>query len=306
MSYDIPTHFVDQYTTNVEFLLQQRGGMLAECVMQGSHTGELASPVNQYGPVRAQRRTTRHGDTPLIPTPHARRWVQPNDYEWADLIDPQDTLRTLLDPQSAYAVNGVNAMRRSQDDQILLSFFADAKTGQKGGDTETFDTSTYNIAATVGAGGSTGLNVTKLKRGRKIFRQAHVDLEMDPIYMLLTAEEEEDLLGQTQIINLDYQTKPVLDDGRVTRFLGINFKYMEFTDDAFYEAAEVLTDGAGVNYNPMWAKSGMHLGTWNDLMVRVSERADKSYATQVYVKGTYGATRTQQGKVIRCLNDSTA
>lgn len=304
MSYDIPQHYQDQYTTNVEFLLQAEGGLLSDCVMVGSHKGEFASPVNQFGAVKAQRRTQRHADTPLISTPHARRWVQPSDYEWADLIDAQDVLRTLIDPQSAYTVNGVNAMRRAQDDQVLFGFFGDAKTGPKGAGTETFDTTTYNVAATVGAGASTGLNVAKLKRVRKIFRQAHVDLERDPIYMLLTAEEEEDLLTQTQVINMDYQTKPVLEDGRVTRFLGINFKYMEFTDEAFYDAAVNMSDGAGVNYNPAWARSGMHLGIWESLMVRVGERADKGYSTQVYVRGSYGATRLQQGKVIRVLNDT--
>ena len=47
-----------------------------------------------------------------------------------------------------------------------------------------------------------------------------------------------------------------------------------------------------------WAKSGIVLGVWNDIEVKISERADKSYANQVYVKGTFGATRTQEKKVV--------
>ena len=42
----------------------------------------------------------------------------------------------------------------------------------------------------------------------------------------------------------------------------------------------------------------MHLGFWNDINTNISERADKGYATQVYVKGTFGATRTQEKKVV--------
>jgi hypothetical protein len=50
-----------------------------------------------------------------------------------------------------------------------------------------------------------------------------------------------------------------------------------------------------------WAKSGLHLGMWNDINTKISERADKSYASQVYVKGTFGATRTEEKKVVEIL-----
>ena len=41
MSQQIPTHFVTQYTTNVQLLLQQRGSKLRNAVMTSSHTGKL-------------------------------------------------------------------------------------------------------------------------------------------------------------------------------------------------------------------------------------------------------------------------
>jgi hypothetical protein len=50
---------------------------------------------------------------------------------------------------------------------------------------------------------------------------------------------------------------------------------------------------------PVFLKSGVYLGLWNDLMTRVSERPDKSHATQIYLCDTFGATRTQLGKTIR-------
>ena len=46
-----------------------------------------------------------------------------------------------------------------------------------------------------------------------------------------------------------------------------------------------------------------HLGIWNDITTKISERADKSYATQVYVKGTFGATRVEEGKVVEIICD---
>ncbi|MCB2012421.1 MAG: hypothetical protein KDF64_17850, partial [Geminicoccaceae bacterium] len=72
----------------------------------GSYSGKAAKAVEQVGPVTARKRTTRHADTPLISTPADARWVFPVDYEWGDLIDDEDKLRTLIDPQSPYAQNG--------------------------------------------------------------------------------------------------------------------------------------------------------------------------------------------------------
>ena len=100
MSFQVTTAFVQQYSTNVQLLLQQRGSRLRDCVTVGSYTGKAAKAVEQIGEVTAQARTSRHADTPLISTPHDARWVHPTDYEWADMIDDQDKLRMLIDPTS--------------------------------------------------------------------------------------------------------------------------------------------------------------------------------------------------------------
>lgn len=300
MSYDIPVHFVDSYGTNVQLLLQAAGGKLASCVMIGTHTGEMASPVDQIGSVKAQKKTTRHGDTPLISTPGDRRWCEPTDWEWADLIDQQDRLRMLIDPQSAYTLNGVMALRRAQDDAVLEAFYATAKTGQKGATSTSFPTSTNVIDAAIGSSGDTGMNVAKLRATRKLFMSYHVDFDTEQLYILLTSDEHDDLLAETQVINMDYNDRPILRDGKIDRFLGFEIKTMEFTDSVYYDSASSMADTAGTTvYCPSWVRSGMHLGIWNDVVTRVSERADKSYATQVYVKGTYGATRVEENKVVR-------
>lgn len=304
MSYNIPVHFVQSYSTNVQLLLQQKGGKLAECVMIGSHTGEYASPVEQVGAVKAQKRITRHGDTPLISTPGDRRWVEPTDWEWADLIDQQDRLRLLIDPQSAYTLNGVMALRRAQDDTVLEAFYGSAKTGKTPSTLPvSFPTGTNVIGPTVGSTGNTGLNVAKLRAARKKFMSYHVDFDTEELYVLLTSEEHDDLLAETQVINMDYNDRPILKDGRIEMFLGFRIKHLEFRAEEFYDSASAMGSGT-VNYVPTWVKSGIHLGIWSDVTVNVDPRPDKSYSTQIYVKGTYGATRTEENKTLRIDCDS--
>lgn len=287
MSFNVTTHFVQQYTTNVQLLLQQKGSKLRDAVTVGSYTGKAAKAIEQVGAVAAQRRTVRHGDTPLISTPADARWVFPNDYEWADLIDDQDKLRMLVDPQSSYALNGAYALGRAMDDEIISAFFGDSKTGENGSTTTSFD-SNNTVAVDAGAAGATGLNISKLREAKRILMANEVDIDNDPLYVILTAEQHDDLLNEAQAISLDYNTRPVLVDGKITAFMGFNFIHTERLD----------TDGDTYRRVPAFAQSGMHLGMWNDISTMISERDDKGYSTQVYVKGTFGATRTEEGKVV--------
>lgn len=286
MSVEVTTAFVQQYTSNVGLLLQQRGSRLRECVTMGSYTGKAAKAVEQIGSVSAQARTNRHGDTPLISTPHDARWVFPTDYEWADLIDDQDKLRMLIDPTSPYAINGAYALGRSMDSDIITAALGTSKTGENGTTDTAFDTTNQQIAS-----GSAGMTVAKLREAKKILLANEVDVEMDPLYIAVTAKQLDDLLGTTEVTSSDYNSVKALVQGSVNTFMGFNFVHTELLG----------VDGSSDRRVIAWAKSGMHLGLWNDISGRVSERADKSYSNQVYVSGTFGATRTEEGKVVEIL-----
>jgi len=274
----------------VQLLLQQKGSKLRNTVTVGSYTGKAAKAIEQVGPVTAQKRTIRHGDTPLISTPADARWVFPVDYEWADLIDDQDKLRMLIDPTSSYSQNGAYALGRAMDDEIISAFFADAKTGENGSTTTSFGAD-QDVVVGTGSTGATGLNISKLREAKKILMANEVDIDNDPLFCIITAEQHDDLLNEAQAISLDYNTRPVLVDGKITAFMGFNFIHTE----------RLPLNGSSQRRVPAFAKSGMHLGLFNDINTMISERADKGYATQVYVKGTFGATRTEEGKVVEIV-----
>lgn len=291
MSFNVTTHFVQQYTTNVQLLLQQKGSKLRGTVSTGSYSGKAAKAVEQVGAVNAQKRTQRHGDTPLISTPSDARWIYPVDYEWADLIDDQDKLRMLIDPQSSYAQNGAYALGRAMDDEIISAFFGTAKTGENGSTNTSFATATQQISVSTGSTGATGLNIAKLREAKKILMENEVDIDNEQLFCVITAEQHDDLLNEAQAISLDYNTRPVLVDGRITAFMGFNFVHCE----------RLGVDASSYRRVPVYAKSGVHLGMWNDINTQISERADKGYSTQVYCKGTFGATRTEEKKVVEIL-----
>mgnify|MGYP004452157985 FL=1 len=65
MSTQVTTAFVQQFGSNVELLSQQMGSKLRSAVSEESVTGEKGF-FDQVGSTAAQKRTSRHGDTPLI------------------------------------------------------------------------------------------------------------------------------------------------------------------------------------------------------------------------------------------------
>lgn len=294
MPNNITTAFVQQYRANTELLLQQKESRLRNAVEVGSYTGKAASVVEQFGSATAQLKVSRHADTPLLDLSQDKRWVFPADYEWASLLDNEDKLRMLIEPTSPYAQAGAAAMNRAMDDVILTAIFGTNYTGENGTTSETFGTvgsGTYDVGVNVG-GTASALNVAKLQNAIRILMTANKGELMEPVWGAISSYEHDSLLKEVQVVNKEYTNGAVLDDGKVKRFMGVNFIL-----------TERLTITSGNRLIPVWLKSGMHLGIWNDINAQITPRPDKSYATQVYLAMTLGATRTQLGKQVRVSCD---
>ena len=54
MSFNVTTHFVQQYTTNVQLLLQQKGSKLRGTVSTGSYSGKAAKAVELAAYLRSE------------------------------------------------------------------------------------------------------------------------------------------------------------------------------------------------------------------------------------------------------------
>lgn len=291
MSINIPSHYAQQYATNVQMLLQQKDSRLRGLVTQGSYIGEQASPVDQVDSIEMQSVTGRFEAMPRVDADVDRRWVSPLDFDLPQLIDSFDKLRLLTDPQSVWVQNAVNAAKRKMDDVIIDAFFGTAKTGKTGSTSTTFPSSQV-VAVNHGASGSTGLTVAKLREARRILRASEVDFDMDPITCVVTSKQEDNLLAEAQVISLDFNDKPVLVDGKVTRFLGINIVHSERLD----------ANATPSRLVPVFAKSGMHLGIWNDITSDISQRKDlRGLPFQAYVYMTCNATRLEEEKTVQIL-----
>lgn len=295
MSENLFKLYTEQFSTNLELKLQQMGSKLRGKVREGFHVGKMASPINQVGAIQLQTPTGRFAPIGRVDADFTRRWVFPQDGDLPQLIDSFDELKTIVDPKSMYVENAAMAVGRAWDDCIIANAFGTAQIGAdaNGLSSETWSSfsGSYEIASTFGSTAASGLLVAKMIEAKRIFRHNHVDLDTDPACMVIGSQQESDLLNQAQVVSTDFNDKPVMVDGKVTRFLGFDIVVMERLP-VVSNVRQILT----------FVKSGIYLGIWRDITNRVTIRDDlSSQPYQLYTMVSYGATRTQPGKVLKIL-----
>lgn len=293
MASQVPTHYVQQFSSNIKLLLQQEGSRLREAVMTGSHVGEQASPVDQYAPIVANPVVGRYNPMPNTEAATDRRWVLPSDFDANQLLDSFDKLRLLADPQSTYVKNAVNALGRQMDSTILAGIFGTNQTGKSGATATTFP-SNQVVGVNQGAATATNLTVAKLREAKRILMSRNVDVRTEQLYAVINATNHDSLLAEAQVISTDFNDRPVLVNGLVEQFLGIRLIVTELlttgSDDQSGTSTQI----------PVFAKSGVYLGVWSDIMTDVSQRKDlQGLPMQAYVKATFGATRLEENRVVK-------
>ncbi len=283
MSNEIETHRVQRFFEGITILAQQKMSRLRPLVRQETVKAKIAF-FDQIGQTSMVERTTRHTDTPLIEIEHRRRSVTMKFFHTADLVDEADIMEVINDPTSSYGLVMAMAAGRTIDDEIQQKFFADAKTGETGGDTAQHPSS-HQIAS-----GSDPMTIGKLLAAKRILDES----EEDPTqkrHAGLSAKQIEDMLNTTEVASSDFNTVKALAMGELNTFAGFNF---------------VRYEGFGKTgsdrLNPFWVESAMLMAMGQDIKGRVSERDDKDYSTQVYYSLRVGATRMNETGVVRVAN----
>ena len=302
MSTNITTFYVQQYAKILNELVQQHTSRLRRWCTEERYVGQAGSPVEQVGAVAMQPVTQRYGPMQRVDAPTSRRWVYPSDYDLPQLFDNFDKLRLQIDPKGGFVRNAHYAANRQFDDLIIAAFSGNAAVGAAGGIATNLVALPAGEIVSVqqGATAPTGLTVAKLRQAKLILMQneAYSDEEGDPgdpnsgLVCVAGARQLDNLMAEAQVISRDFNDQPVLEEGRVKRFLGIDFvrseRLLTGTDDQAGTSTKVH----------IWQKEGMHLGLWNDITTNISQRHDlQSEPWQAYVFMTAGATRLEETRV---------
>lgn len=296
---------VKQYSSNVFHLSQQKASRLAPFVRRETQNSE-ESFYDRIGAVKAMKKTGRHSDVTFQDTPHSRRRVTTEDYFYADLVDKEDKLRIIMNPESEYAQAAKMSLGREMDDVIVDAALGLAYTGKEGGSTAALENkhkvACFDGATTTGV----GLNIESLRAIKKKFFQNEV--EEGDLYFAISAEQLDNMLGDDKIINSDYAVVKALVQGDIDSYMGFKFIRLErlpLTDAAITYDVTNGSVGAGTGTLPAgarrvfaWKRDGLLLSTANSVKARITERPDKHYAHQVYAEMAIGAVRMEEEKVV--------
>lgn len=277
-----------QFKANVTHLYQQAGSNLRGLIREETLNGK-AHFFERLAAEAAVKKTTRHSDTVLLDPQHSRRMVVPVDYVWNALVDQQDKIRLLINPNSEYAIAAANALKRAFDDEVIAAFSADAKGGEDGSTAVTFASETISDTDPSAAAVTTPniLTVKKAFDNADIPKENRVFVVKPSVITQLLAASAAPIASSS-----DYNSIKALVNGELDTWVG--FKWVTSTR---------LPLAAGTDYyNFAFHRDSMGIAIGADIMARLTERADKDYAVQSYASMTMGATRIQPG-VARLRHD---
>jgi len=289
MSVEYDKAFVQQFSDNLIILAQQRGSKLAGVVKQ-ERVNAKSHHFDRLGATVAQKKVSRHGDTPLIDTPHSRRRVTMDDYEWADLIDTNDKVRALINPQSEYAMAGAWAIGRSIDDVIIAAATGNSVAVDASDSTSNVTMLAGNIIDNDFGTANSNLTAAKVMEARRILRGHEIDMD-EEMFLVANSYMISGLMQDSDVKDFDFNTSKPMAVGELPQYGGFRIIHSE----------RILGDGTD-DTNPYiglaFTRSALGLALGQDINVRISERADKSYSTQVFASATFGATRIEEEKIV--------
>ncbi|WP_417244337.1 phage capsid protein [Celeribacter sp.] len=284
--------YADDFKVGYELALQQKTSKFRDKVSWASPVkGEGAQVVDHVLPFEAEVGGDDYGDTKWTHPKFMPRWAFPTPIRLTVPVSTTDKLQMLADPSNELTQSILAAQNRALDGKIIVpSFFRDVVGGKDKDKTLPFDT------ARRFGDGTTGITRDLMDQSYEQFEKDEVDLEEERPWIAITPRQHRNLRNLAEVANRDFEKLGgVMKDGRVTQFLGF-----------FVFVSNRLTVVNDIVDMPVWVPSGVVVQPWLDPKIKISERPDKNYTTQLFCEARYGAIRTEEGRVHMIRADETA
>ena len=290
---NIPNHYTTQFDANWRHLVQQKNSRLREYVTLDSINGKEKS-YNTIDVAAMALINDRSGDTRITDQAMAKRWIRPQQYDTAKLVDEWDEQllgEVVLPTSQIVQVHGA-AYARTCDSVIISALGGTAFTGATGVTSTTLPAGQKVGVGYVetGATANSGLTIAKLRRAKFILDSNEVDEEEERI-IVVSAKQLQDLLRTTEVTSADYNTVRALVDGALNTFMGFKFR-----------RTQLLPVATNVRSVYAYVKSGIVLAE-RGLKTHMDVRTDLSHSLQIRSVASLGATRMEEKKVVEIACD---
>lgn len=305
MSQSATNMLMFDYDLQFRLFAQQKQSKLENAVLRGPSNGERKrhDALGQVDPVEV---TARHQDTPFTPVSQEDRWSVARKFVSSDFLDSFDVARTRInDPQGTYVMAQVAGLNRQKDRLIQSGLSGTVITGQTGTGSSSFpaanqidvDDHDYDEA---GGTGDVGMTYYKILRALQVLEEAAGGLD-SPVHGILGSREKNALIASTKgssTLFVGETERTAFQTGKISNFLGIEWHILQ---DSL-----ITVDGSADRLMHIWLQDGMMLDMNTDLFVRITERDDKNFSTQVYASWELGVVRLDDAKVAQVATTPTA
>jgi hypothetical protein len=302
MSYLIDQAFIQQFQDTFHMTAQQKQSRLENLIRRkaGAVTGE-AFTIDLLGATEADQNPARHADLVYADLLQERRFADMQDFRKAELIDEFDKIKLLIQPANQYNQTLISAVNRAKDRVIIQAALGSTRTKTSG--------LVALPAAQKIANGGTGLTLAKLRQAKILLDDAEMDdseffsatgqamtsqegignLAMPSYVCVCTTKQIDNMLADTTITNVDYNSVKALVSGSINTFMGFMFIRVPST---FLPLSG--TTRSAFAYAPRAIEYGVGLETQG-----LIERLPQKDAWQVLAKGSFGAARAEDRGVVQ-------
>ena len=281
--------YIETFERNIRHIAQQSDSRLRQWVTERAEQSEKHN-WDRLEPSEAIEKAGPRVDTPvggkfdigdaeegLLWT---RRVSLAETWHTGELFEAADPVQMLIDPQSSITVNLAMNLRRAIDDLIIEAAVGAALDGAGG-------TPALPVAQIVGDG--TGeITIDTILEVGEIFHANDVDPDEEKVW-IIGPKQWRKLLQLLEITSGDFMHGRALSTGVLPNTAGFTFVHSN--------RLQATTPGTDLHNIAMTRKAvGLHVA--QDIKVKVAERADKSFAWQVYGVWTMGAVRVEDEHIV--------
>lgn len=292
MSNTVDIAFVRQFKDNIYDLARLEGSALLPH-LNVEKTNSKIHYFERLGGAEASEIFERHGATPApVNIAHSRRGAILRSFDVAELLDRQDEVRMLINPQSKYAQALADGLGVKADDVILSALYGNANSYDAAEASSNVALTAGNIIDEDFGTSNADLTVAKLREARRILLVNKVNLKRETPIIFHDGTALMSLLAATEVTSADFNTVKALVNGELNTFMGFKFVHCERLADAQHKTSEGFVRALVV------CPRAVGVVTGNDINVRITEESTKRFATQVYASMDIGAVRIEEAPVI--------
>jgi len=298
MAITISQAYIETFENTVRQLAQQKQSLLRKAVMEvnkqsTSHNWERLAASSARAKTSARMVSPAGGNgSGAVGSTDGLEWTRRKTaiqtFDTGEVVEQEDIVQMLVDPKSASTESLVMNMNRAVDDIIIAAALGNATDGT--------GTPVALPAGQVIGDYTTEIDLDFVLAVQENFDANDIDPDMER-YFVIGPRQKRKLFQLIEVVSGDYQDKKALATGYMPNFLGFNWIVSNRLNAP---AADQLDCFA------MTGKAlGLHVA--GDISTRVAERADMSFAWQVYLQMSMDAVRVEDSMVVHAkLADTVA